>query len=268
MISEIEEKCLSFRDKIILCHTIIAIWNSCQLDKNNYTKKMIESASQFAKKYSKQEYEGQILDYVDNLIKDECGNILAKKSSRSQQLNLNFKFTIDERNKLVEKNLKLARDIAKKYEFSCGGKEKIEDLISVSYLGLVRGVDNYKLDNGDFLQSIKACIESEILQYLHSEAILSQMGTPIIKINAASEFDCTDYLVEKENIQEIRLLLDQLSSKEREIINFRFGLNGEQPKTIEDISSILNISKSYVSILERRIIDKIRGLASKYADSV
>ena len=175
----------------------------------------------------------------------------------------------DARNMLIEHNLRLVAHIAKKFD---NNKNLNDDLISIGTIGLIKGVDSYSLKHGTKITTYCArCIENEILMYFRSNkkndsnislddkigfdkegneiTILDVLKTPM------PMFD--EVLETKDNIKLLRKYFNTLTEREKEIIIRRYGLDMHDEQTQKEIAYDLNISRSYVSRIEKRAITKI-----------
>lgn len=177
---------------------------------------------------------------------------------------------------LVERNLRLVAHVAKK--FSSSSIEQ-EDLISIGTIGLIKGIENYNFEKGTKLATYASrCIENEILMYLRSNKKFSNevyLNDTIGKDKEGNEMSLLDVLENDEkNIDEevdnkiklkkINEIMDKiLSLREKTIIELRFGLGGKKPKTQNEVAKELNISRSYVSRIETKAINKITDEAKE-----
>lgn len=175
----------------------------------------------------------------------------------------------DARNMLIEHNLRLVAHIAKKFD---NNKNLNDDLISIGTIGLIKGIDSYSLKHGTKITTYCArCIENEILMYFRSNkkndsnislddkigfdkegneiTILDVLKTPM------PMFD--EVLETKDNIKLLRKYFNTLTEREKEIIIRRYGLDMHDEQTQKEIAYDLNISRSYVSRIEKRAITKI-----------
>ena len=173
------------------------------------------------------------------------------------------------RSKLIEHNLRLVAHIVKKFERI----EKInDDLISIGTIGLIKGIDSFKLDKKNKLTTYVArCIENEILMYFRSNkknlnnvSLNDAIGhdsegneISLIDVIKSDDEDIVDYLHRNENLDNIDDYLSILNSREKEIIIKRYGLYDTDELTQKEIAEELNISRSYVSRIEKRAISKI-----------
>ena len=173
------------------------------------------------------------------------------------------------RNKLIEHNLRLVAHIAKKYE---NNKEDQEDLISIGTIGLIKGVESFSRDKGTKLATYVArCIDNEILMHLRSSKKSNKdmsLHDPIGSDKEGNEISLIDILksdqpdlVEKiqtsMEIEKIFKYIDLLSDREKEVIMKRYGLNKQREQTQREIAKSLNISRSYVSRIEKRALMKM-----------
>ena len=173
------------------------------------------------------------------------------------------------RSKLILHNLRLVAHIVKKYYPTVKFQE---DLISIGSIGLVKAVDSFSVENGTKFATYAAkCIQNEILMYFRSQKKLCSE----ISINETIDVDrdgnpltYTDILCSEENISEeigrkvqtdklIQLVENLLNERERQIIVMRYGLYGVPPVTQREIASMLKISRSYVSRIEKSALSKL-----------
>ena len=173
------------------------------------------------------------------------------------------------RNKLIEHNLRLVAHIAKKYDSK---KTDIDDLISIGTIGLIKGVDTFSLDKGVKITTYCAkCIENEILMYyrknnkynkdisLNETIGYDKDGNEIAMLDLlkTEEIDFCDDIVLKDNIKKLYKYMDVLTPREKRIIINRYGLDNKKEETQKSISKSLNISRSYVSRIEKRALTKL-----------
>jgi RNA polymerase sporulation-specific sigma factor len=171
---------------------------------------------------------------------------------------------------LISHNLRLVVFIARRFE-STG--IHLEDLISIGTIGLIKGVNTYRRDKNIKLATYASrCIENEILMHIrktsNQKAEIS-LDEPINLDGDGNELVLSDILGTDENVvtgqleEEVDLMLlrqalSQLPQREREIVNMRFGLEGIQERTQKEVAEYLGISQSYISRLEKRIMQKLR----------
>ena len=173
------------------------------------------------------------------------------------------------RNKLIEHNLRLVAHIAKKYDSK---KVDTDDLISIGTIGLIKGVDTYKKNHNVKITTYCArCIDNEILMYFRknnkynndisiNEPIgYDKDGNPIeiLDVIKMKDVDFSDDLELKDNIKLLNKYLSVLTNREKEIIVDRYGLDNKKSLTQKMISKKLNISRSYVSRIEKRALTKL-----------
>lgn len=173
------------------------------------------------------------------------------------------------RNKLVEHNLRLVAHIVKKYD---NGKNDIDDLISIGTIGLIKGIDTFSNKNGTRLTTYAArCIENEILMYFRSNKknnMVVSLDEPIgfdkdgnevtiLEVLKTPKPDYIDEISKKDNIGLLKKYLNILNPREKEIIKRRYGLDNLDEQTQKEIAKDLNISRSYVSRIEKRATTKI-----------
>ena len=181
------------------------------------------------------------------------------------------KFQDDEaRNILIERNLRLVAHICKKYS---SANVLQDDLISIGTIGLIKGINSFNSGKGVKLATyVSKCIDNEILMYLRNvKKIQSEvyLNEPIGKDKDDNEISLIDILENNErNIEDeidikmkIKILYakmkEVLKSREKEILELRFGLNGSKPLTQHQIAESMGISRSYVSRIETKAIGKL-----------
>ena len=176
---------------------------------------------------------------------------------------------LEARNVLVEHNLRLVAHIVKKYYTQ---ESEQDDLISIGTIGLIKVISSYRPEKNTRLATYAAkCIENEILMYFRSkkktqnEVSLSDSidtdkdGNSLYLIDVVG-VDDTMYadLQDKEDCVRVRRLVDEcLTPREAEIISQRYGLGGRKPLTQREIAAKLGISRSYVSRIEKRALEKL-----------
>ncbi len=176
---------------------------------------------------------------------------------------------LEARNELVEHNLRLVAHIVKKYYQN----DDTDDLISIGSIGLIKGINTYKPDKGVRLATYASrCIENEILMYFRSrkktagDVSLSEAldadgegnGLQLMDV-VATEEDLADQIGGRELCRSLRENLDRcLDEREARIIRLRYGLDGGKPLTQLEAAQKCGISRSYVSRLEKRALEKLR----------
>jgi len=176
----------------------------------------------------------------------------------------------DARNILIEHNLRLVAHVCKKYSNSNVDQD---DLISIGTIGLIKGINSFKQEKGARLSTyVSRCIDNEILMHFRSTKKLNAevfLDEPIGKDKDDNIVTLQEVLENDERSVEdsvdlkmkIKLLYEKMKSvlkdRERTILELRFGLDGNKPKTQIDIAKDLGISRSYVSRIETKAIDKL-----------
>lgn len=182
---------------------------------------------------------------------------------------------INARNILVEYNLRLVAHIVKKY---MSPERELEDLISIGTIGLIKAINTYDLEKGHRLVTYASrCIENEILMLLRQEKKNTKnisLYEPIGTDKEGNEINFLDIidnqgeeiptqLIQQENISNLhRAIPLVLSHHEQLVIFMRYGIHGYEPHTQKQVAEQLNISRSYVSRIEKRALQKLRTLLS------
>ena len=174
------------------------------------------------------------------------------------------------RNTLIEHNLRLVAHIVKKYYFQHADQD---DLISIGTIGLIKGISSFDPAKGARLATYAArCIENEILMHFRSqkklqgeislsESIESDRDGNSLQLMDVIGMDDTmlEDLYDRDSALRLRRLVNQcLTRRESEIIRLRYGLGGTVPLTQREIASTFGISRSYVSRIEKRALEKLR----------
>ena len=174
------------------------------------------------------------------------------------------------RAELIEHNLRLVVYIAKKFDNTCVG---VEDLISIGTIGLIKAINTFNPDKNIKLATYASrCIENEILMFLRKNAgrrVEVSFDEPLNTDYDGNELLLSDVLGTEADVVmrpleddvDLCLLasaLDTLSPREREIITLRFGLGGGKEQTQKEVADRLGISQSYISRLEKRIIQRLK----------
>lgn len=174
------------------------------------------------------------------------------------------------RNILIEHNLRLVAHVCKKYANSNVDQD---DLISIGSIGLIKGINSYDVHKNIKLSTyISKCIDNEILMYLRSIKKLNSevyLEDPIGKdkddntITLKEILENDDKPIEEEIELKLRIkklyekIKSSLQERERTILELRFGLNGAEPQTQHEIAKEMGISRSYVSRIETKAINKL-----------
>ena len=172
---------------------------------------------------------------------------------------------------LIERNLRLVAHIAKKYQ---GTEVEMEDLISIGTVGLIKAILSYDKDKKSKLGTYAArCIENEILMHFRARkkcsrevSIYEPIGTDkegneinLLDIIEVEQADVIDNMQITEDIKRLQEGIDTiLEDREREILLMRYGLRGQKELTQREIGEKLNISRSYISRIEKKALQKLK----------
>ena len=171
---------------------------------------------------------------------------------------------------LIESNLRLVSHIVKKYYSKTNDTD---DLISIGTIGLIKAIDSFDYKKGTRLSTYASrCIENEILMHFRTlkksgnDVLLGDTieidrdGNPLtIEDLLADDTDLAEELEMKTRWSEVKRYIDNMDDeREREIIILRYGLNNKKPLTQREVAERLNISRSYVSRIEKKILNDIR----------
>lgn len=172
---------------------------------------------------------------------------------------------------LVRHNMRLVAHIVKKYN----GAAETDDLISVGSIGLIKAIDTYKEGKGTQLATYTArCIENEILMLIRSNKKYrgtAYLSDPVGVDKEGNELTLMDLLSEKEEgvfravegklVHEkfMRVLEETLCEREYTVLCLRYGLKGGAPMPQREVAAFLKISRSYISRIEKRAIEKVRA---------
>ena len=210
------------------------------------------------------------LSFLVGYVKSSNFKQSLSKEDEDMYLNmLNTNNHLYAREKLITHNLRLVAHIVKKYD-NCGVLN--DDLISVGTIGLIKAIDSYSVDKATKLSSyVSRCIENEILMHIRankkvistlslSDSIGQDEEGQDIKIEDIVGVDPIDYNLnfDKENqIQQLFKYLKVLDEDELKILTYRYGLNGNKEYSQKEIGKQLNISRSYVSRIEKKALGKL-----------
>ena len=179
---------------------------------------------------------------------------------------------LEARNILIERNLRLVAHIMKKYYAQTSDQE---DLISIGTIGLIKGISTFDASKGARLATYAArCVENEILMYFRSQKKSAQDvslsdyietgtdGAALSLMDVVSEdCDLLEQVTNREMAIQLRRAVDScLSEQERQVICLRYGLDGQPPKRQREVAQITGISRSYVSRIEKRALEKLRSV--------
>lgn len=176
----------------------------------------------------------------------------------------------DAKQLLIERNLRLVVFIARRFENT---GVNLEDLISIGTIGLIKAISTYRRDKNIKLATYASrCIENEILMYIRkisAQKTEVSLDEPINMDYDGNELLLSDILGTDEDmilrpmeddvdLHILRQAVEELPAREREIVIMRFGLNGRQELTQKEVAQFMGISQSYISRLEKRIMQKLR----------
>ena len=202
--------------------------------------------------------------YSNNLFPDPLSD-----EEEAKYLKLMSKGDSEARNKLIEHNLRLVAHIVKKFDVK---PSEQDDLISIGTIGLIKGIDTYQVNKSVRLTTYCArCIQNEILMYYRANnknnkniSINESIGydkegneITILDILKSDKPDFALALHTKENIKLIDKYIKVLNTREKDIIERRYGLGNVKEQTQKAIAKTLNISRSYVSRIEKRALIKM-----------
>ncbi len=180
-----------------------------------------------------------------------------------------FDGDLEARDKLISHNLRLVAHVAKKYYSSAQDQE---DFISIGTIGLIKAINTFRLEKGRFSTYAARCIENEILMTLRTTKKLQNIvhlsdvlendkdGNSLTRGDLISDTVKVDEVVEKKEEEEHlhTALAKVLTDREYEILRLRYGLGGKKALSQQIVSEQLGISRSYVSRLESKAIEKLR----------
>lgn len=177
---------------------------------------------------------------------------------------------LEARNILVERNLRLVAHIMKKYYTQTSDQE---DLISIGTIGLIKGISTFDASKGARLATYAArCVENEILMHFRSQRKSAQdvslsdfieTGTDGAALSlmdvVGDDEDLLETVCDRQRISQLRRAVDQvLEDREQEVIRLRYGLKDGKVHRQREVAGILGISRSYVSRIEKRALEKLR----------
>ena len=178
---------------------------------------------------------------------------------------------LEARNELIERNMRLVAHVAKKYQ---NPEDEMEDLISIGTIGLIKAVETYKEDYGSRLATYAArCIDNELLMHFRAKkktskevSLYEPIGTDkegnqiqLLDVVVSEDEDVVELLEQDRKVRRLNEIIPQtLSGRELFIIINRYGLYGKKTMTQREIARKLGISRSYVSRIEQRAIEKLR----------
>ena len=180
---------------------------------------------------------------------------------------------LDARDELIRHNLRVVAHIAKKFE---GTSEEQDDLISIGTIGLIKGINTFKPDKKVKLATYAArCVENEILMHLRAQkkhkcevSLNEPIGTDhdgnqiSLRDVLGTEGDMVAETVEQScEYQHLLQKLHCLTEREKLVLELRYGLNGDEPITQKEVGARLKVSRSYVSRIEKKALEKLMEAA-------
>ncbi|MCD7908760.1 MAG: RNA polymerase sporulation sigma factor SigK [Clostridium sp.] len=183
------------------------------------------------------------------------------------------------RDVLIERNMRLVAHVVKKYQ---SPDYDTEDLLSVGTIGLIKAVNTFKVDKGSRLVTYAAkCVENEILMLFRASKKLSKEvslfepigvdkdgeAVSLVDIIEMENKETIDTMILKQDVKELYEAFDScLSDTEKTVIRMRYGLFRGKEHTQREIAAQLGISRSYVSRIEKRALEKIRAEFDRYGE--
>ena len=214
-----------------------------------------------------------LLRFISLILGIEDSQCFPPPLSRQEETDLFHKMSEGNdraRDKIIEHNLRLVSHIIRKYYASY---ENPDELLSIGSLGLIKAVDSFKPSFGTRFATYGAkCVQNEILMFFRSNkkrgmevSINDQIdvdkdGNPLTYLDIISVPENIDSDLDlKVHIERLRLLVDTvLLPREKEIIILRYGLKGYKPRTQREVARHLGISRSYVSRIEKKALEKMK----------
>ena len=209
-----------------------------------------------------------------------AGEILPEKLSAADEYDMVDKMKVgsdEARNQLIERNLRLVVYTAQKFDNT---NVCVEDLISIGTIGLIKAVESFDNSKNIKLATYASqCIENEILMHLRKVAKQKQevsLYEPLNTDSEGNELCISDVLsgdkdevsknLDKEDeFSNLTYVLNHLSKKEKEIMYMRYGFNGKGEMTQKQVADYFDISQSYISRIEKKILDKMKVAINKLA---
>lgn len=206
--------------------------------------------------------------------------ILPEKLSTSEEIELSVKMKNGDRAarcELIERNLRLVVYTAQKF---ISANDNIEDLISIGTIGLIKAVESFDAEKNIKMATYASrCIENEILMHLRKLNKIRKevsLDEPLNTDAEGNELCIADVLTDEENTvsknldkedetSNLKLVLNSLSNKEKEIMCMRYGLTGKEEMTQKQVADYFEISQSYISRIEKKILSKMKTEILKLA---
>ena len=222
----------------------------------------------------------KIIDFLKNIFKDDVYYVGSldklpeplSKEDEVKYVTLSMDGDKKAREKLIEHNLRLVVFLAKKYENT---GESLEDLVSIGSVGLIKGVNTYKLGKNIKLATYASrCIDNEILMFLRknkkrrgevsfedSLSYDSEGNELHLEDVLGTDSDIVTKGIEKETEKNMLYReINNLNERDRQIMIMRYGLFDTEEMTQKDVASILGISQSYISRIEKKVIKRLKQL--------
>ena len=176
------------------------------------------------------------------------------------------------RNVLIERNMRLVAHVVKKYQYTDYDNE---DLLSVGTIGLIKAVNTFNVDRGSRLATYAAkCVENEILMLLRAHkkysrevSLFEPIGVDkdgetvsLVDVIEMDNKEILESLIVRQDVKELYKAFEVcLKDSEKTVIGMRYGLFGGKEYTQREIADMLGISRSYVSRIEKKAVEKLRG---------
>lgn len=217
----------------------------------------------------------QFINYKSCLFYVGASDVLPEPLSKEEE---EYYITMSEdgdlfaRDKLIEHNLRLVVFLAKKYDNT---KVDLEDLVSIGTIGLIKGIKTYRKDKNIKLATYASrCIDNEILMYLRkNKKIRTEVSfDESLSFDAdGNELHLEDILgtdsdivtkgLEEETEKELMMNeINKLDPRDQEIMKLRYGLDGREEMTQKDVATLLGISQSYISRIEKKAIKRLKNI--------
>lgn len=208
------------------------------------------------------------------------GEILPEKLSTEAENEMANKMRMgsdEARNQLIERNLRLVVYTAQKFD---NANVCIEDLISIGTIGLIKAVESFDNSKNIKLATYASrCIENEILMHLRKVSKQKQEVSLFEPLNTDSEGnelcisdvlcnendDVSKNIDKEDEVSNLTYVLENLSKKEKEIMYMRYGFGGKEEMTQKQVADYFDISQSYISRIEKKILDKMKLAIMKLA---
>lgn len=218
---------------------------------------------------------GKIVFFTGSVVSSSSFPKPLSKEEEERCIDLMASGDKEAREKLIKHNMRLVAHVVKKYS----GSAETDDLISVGSIGLIKAVNTYKKERGTGLATYTArCIENEILMMLRSNKKHKNdiyLSDPVGSDNDGNELTLMDLLYEKDDavFQEVDRAIERgrlleflkktLTDREYTVICLRYGLKGERSYAQREVANFLKISRSYISRIEKKAIEKLKLTVKK-----